>query len=87
MAYSDASSADEPYEEMHDKMATSCLNLVEPCCIPFRCCTVVVAEGRHYIEDVETRDEETHDEECRDGTSAGEGEDHHCLERMIAFLG
>jgi hypothetical protein len=40
----DASSADEPCEEMHDKMAKSCLNPVEPYCNPFRCCTVVEVE-------------------------------------------
>lgn len=43
-AYPDASLADEPYEEMHDKMAESCLNPVEPYYTPFRCCIVVEAE-------------------------------------------
>ena len=43
-AYPDASLDDDPYEEMHDKMAESCLTPVEPCCSPFRCCTVVEAE-------------------------------------------
>ena len=68
MAYSDASSADEPYEEMHDRMATSCLSPDEPYCNPFHCCIVVEAEERHCMRGEEIHDAETHDEECHDGT-------------------
>jgi hypothetical protein len=86
-AYPDASSADEPYEGMHDKMAKSCLNPVEPYCIPYRCCTVVEAEGRHYMRDGESRGAETHGEESHDATSAGGVEGHHYQEQMIGSLG
>jgi hypothetical protein len=68
-------------------MAKSCLNPVEPCCSPFRCCIVVEAEERHYMRDGESRDAETHDEENHDATSVGEVEGHHCQEQKIGSLG
>lgn len=67
-AYLDASSADEACEEMHDKMAQSCLTPVSPYYNPSHCHTAVEAECGHYKRDEESRDGETHGEEIHDGT-------------------
>ena len=68
MACSEASLADEPCAEMHDKMAESCLNPDEPCCSPFRSQIVVVVGDRRCKRDGENRDAEIHGEETHDVT-------------------
>lgn len=83
-AYPDASVGGEPCEEMRDKMAKSYSNLVESCCNPFRCCTVVEVEQKRCTRDGESRGAGNHGEETHDATLAVEVEDHHYPEQMIA---
>ena len=86
-AYLGASLADEACEEMHGKMATSCLILGEPFHNPHYFRTVVEAECRRCTRDEETHDEASHGEGNRDGTWVVGQEGRRYLGQMIASLG
>lgn len=90
VAYFGASLLDGPCVVMHDTMAKSYWNLVEPYHSPYYYQKTAEAECKHYMigeesRGEESRDEGIHDGETRYGTLAEASEGQHCPERMTGF--